>query len=93
MISIPDWTIGHEFDNEQPIVLQQSIVHSVRLHWIIRNLRRSINNIQQQPEAIQQPTMIRQKSNPVQNNNPSFISYKDLDSRQCLDGPTETPQE
>ena len=49
--------------------------------------------IQQQPEVIQQPSMIRQKSNPVQDNNPSFVSYQDLYSRQYLDGPTETPQE
>ena len=49
--------------------------------------------IQQQLEAIQQPSMIRQKSNPVQDNNPSFVSYQDLHSRQYLDGPTETPQE
>ena len=49
--------------------------------------------VQQQPEVIQQPSMIRQKSNPAQDNNTSFVSYKDLYSRQFLDRSTETPEE
>ena len=49
--------------------------------------------VQQQPDVIQQPSMIRQKSNPVQDNNTSFVSYKDLYSRQFLDRSTETPEE
>lgn len=48
-------------------------------------------SVQQQPETIQQSSMIRHKSTPVQDN-PSFVSYQDLHSRQYLDGPTETAQ-
>ena len=49
--------------------------------------------IYQQPEPTQQPSMIRQTQKPVQDNKPSFVSYQDLHSRQYLDTPTETPQE